>query len=65
MEVKLGLVQMKMVEDRQKNLTTASRMVDAAARGGAQIVCLPELFDVQYHLQYIDDAYRRMGLLAD
>ena len=51
MEVKLGLVQMKMAEDRQKNLTTASRMVDAAAREGAQIVCLPELFDVQYFPQ--------------
>src|SRR5579864_5311649 len=51
MEVKLGLAQMKMVEDRQKNLSNASRMVGVAAREGAQIVCLPELFDVPYFPQ--------------
>ncbi len=51
MLVKLGLAQMKMVEDRQKNLSNASRLVAAAARQGAQIVCLPELFDVPYFPQ--------------
>ncbi len=51
MEVKIGLVQMKMAEDRQKNLSSAVRMVGAAAREGAQIVCLPELFDVPYFPQ--------------
>ncbi len=51
MEVKLGLVQMGMVEDRQKNLSKATRMVGAAASEGAQIVCLPELFDVPYFPQ--------------
>ncbi len=51
MEVKLGLVQMRMVDDRQKNISKASRMVGEAAKGGAQIVCLPELFDVPYFPQ--------------
>ena len=51
MEVKIGLVQMKMAEDRQKNLSSAVRMVGEAAREGAQIVCLPELFDVPYFPQ--------------
>ncbi len=51
MEVKIGLVQMRMVQDRQKNLRNASRMIGAAAREGAQIVCLPELFDVPYFPQ--------------
>src|ERR1700683_3876971 len=50
-EVKLGLVQMRMVEDRQKNLSNASRLVGKAAREGSQIVCLPELFDVPYFPQ--------------
>ncbi|MDA4135143.1 MAG: carbon-nitrogen hydrolase [Thaumarchaeota archaeon] len=49
--MKLGLVQMGMVEDRQKNLSKATRMVGAAASGGAQVVCLPELFDVPYFPQ--------------
>jgi len=51
MEVRLGLAQMKMVEDHQKNLSKASKMVASAAREGAQIVCLPELFDCQYFPQ--------------
>ncbi|MGA2663802.1 MAG: carbon-nitrogen hydrolase [Nitrososphaerales archaeon] len=51
MEVKLGLVQMRMADDRQKNLSNASRLVGVAARGGAQVVCLPELFDVPYFPQ--------------
>jgi agmatine deiminase len=51
MAVKIGLAQMKMVEDRQQNISKASRMVAAAARKGAQIVCLPELFDVPYFPQ--------------
>ena len=42
---------MKMVGDRQKNLSKACRMVGTAAREGAQIVCLPELFDVPYFPQ--------------
>lgn len=50
-EVKLGLIQMRMAEDRQKNLSNASRLVGEAAREGAQIVCLPELFDVPYFPQ--------------
>ena len=50
-EVKIGLAQMKMVGDRQKNLSKACRMVGTAAREGAQIVCLPELFDVPYFPQ--------------
>lgn len=51
MKVKLGLVQMGMVEDRQRNISKASRMVDEAAGKGAQVVCLPELFDVPYFPQ--------------
>ena len=50
-EVKLGLAQMKMVEDHQKNLSRASRMVGTADTEGAQIVCLPELFNVPYFPQ--------------
>jgi agmatine deiminase len=51
LEVKIGLVQMKMVQDHQKNLRNASRLIGAAAREGAQIVSLPELFDVPYFPQ--------------
>jgi predicted amidohydrolase len=49
--VKLGLVQMRMAEQREKNLTKALRMVKTAADRGANVVCLPELFDSLYFPQ--------------
>ena len=46
--VTLGLVQMKMEVDKKKNLAKALRMIEEAAKGGAQIVCLAELFTTPY-----------------
>ena len=58
--VTIGLVQMSMAEDRAANLKKAETMVaDAVApssgSGGAQIVCLPELFLSPYFCQKKDD----------
>lgn len=47
-KVMLGLVQMKMVADATANLEHAETMVREAARGGAQIICLPELYRSPY-----------------
>jgi agmatine deiminase len=49
---------MRMVQDRQKNLRNASRLIGAAARAGAQIVSLPELFDVPYFPQEEESAIK-------
>ena len=48
---KIGLVQMSMSEDQSKNLNKAERMIRQAAKKGAQIVCLPELFNSLYFPQ--------------
>ena len=48
----LGLVQMKMGMDAKANLTHALELIDEAAKSGADIVCLPELFDSPYFAQY-------------
>jgi N-carbamoylputrescine amidase len=50
----VGLVQMSMGPDPEANLATAVRHVREAARLGAQIVCLPELFRAQYFCQRED-----------
>jgi agmatine deiminase len=50
-QVKLGLVQMGMVREQEKNLKRALEMVRTASKKGAQIVCLPELFDSLYFPQ--------------
>lgn len=46
--VKVGLVQMSCVKDVHTNLEKAIREIKAAAKNGAQIVCLQELFTSLY-----------------
>jgi agmatine deiminase len=50
-KVILGLAQMRMETDREKNLQKALGMIGKAASKGAQIVCLPELFTSPYFAQ--------------
>jgi N-carbamoylputrescine amidase len=51
---KVGLVQMSMTSDPDKNLLHAIERAGDAASRGAQIVCLPELFQTQYFCQRED-----------
>jgi predicted amidohydrolase len=50
-EVTLGLVQMAMKDDKEANLSKAVAMVEEAAKKGASIICLPELFTSRYFPQ--------------
>jgi len=49
--VRIALVQMQVSEDPDANLEKAVARVDEAARAGAQVVCLPELFRSRYFCQ--------------
>jgi N-carbamoylputrescine amidase len=51
---KVGLVQMSMGPDPEANLAAAIEHIYEAARRGANIVCLPELFRAQYFCQRED-----------
>src|SRR5580658_6215686 len=51
---RVGLVQMSCSPDPDANLDKAADRVREAARGGANIVCLPELFRAQYFCQRED-----------
>jgi N-carbamoylputrescine amidase len=51
---KVGLVQMSMGPDPDANLTSAVRHIREAAKRGANVVCLPELFRAQYFCQRED-----------
>jgi N-carbamoylputrescine amidase len=55
-EVKIGLVQMNCTDDPENNLQTAIAGVREAAKRGAHIVCLPELFRSLYFCQSEDHA---------
>ena len=48
MKVKIGLVQMSMDNDKEKNVKKAIKMIKKAAKAGAQIIALPELFNTLY-----------------
>ncbi len=50
-EVTVGLVQMAMSEDPRTNTERAAAKVEEAAAGGADIVCLPEMFQNRYFPQ--------------
>jgi len=52
----VGLVQMTPVADQDQNLRRAIRLAEEAAKDGARVVCLPELFRSQYFCQGEDAA---------
>jgi len=52
----VGLVQMRMSPDPARNLRTAIEHAEEAARRGANLVCLPELFRSEYFAQREDPA---------
>ena len=51
---KVGLVQMSMVEDLDANLKKAVEFTRHAAKQGAKVICLPEMFRSQYFCQQED-----------
>ncbi|MGZ4815577.1 MAG: carbon-nitrogen hydrolase [Terriglobales bacterium] len=53
---RVGLVQMICTPEPDENLNHAIDMVENAAAKGAQVVCLPELFQTQYFCQREDHA---------
>lgn len=50
-KIKIACVQMKCASDRQKNIQTAVKRVSEAAKNGANVILLPELFERNYFCQ--------------
>ena len=53
---RIALIQMSCAPDTAQNLDHAADLVRQAARAGAQLICLPELFRAQYFCQREDHA---------
>jgi N-carbamoylputrescine amidase len=51
----VGLVQMQMAQEPERNLERAEQLIREASRAGARLVCLPELFRSRYFCQ-VEDA---------
>ncbi len=60
-KVTLGLVQMHCTPDPKANLARAIQKVIEAAKAGAQIICLQELFTSQYFCQIEDHKYFQLA----
>ncbi len=54
---RVGLVQMAMSADPRQNLEKAAQRVTDAAKKGAQVVCLPELYRSRYFCRREDQAF--------
>lgn len=49
--VTVAAIQMRMTDNREENINNAKRLVISAAKQGAQIILLPELFERPYFCQ--------------
>ncbi len=52
--ITIGLIQNKVTSDQKTNLKHAMSLVEKAAKKGAKIICLQELYRTIYFPQYID-----------
>lgn len=55
--IRIGLVQMACSGNSDTNLRTVNRLIGQAAKRGAKIICLPELFRSQYFCQREDASF--------
>lgn len=59
--IKVSAIQMSMSKDRESNINKAKDMVIQAAKDGADVVLLPELFETQYFCQEKNYTYYNLA----
>ena len=60
-KVKIAAIQMCCSKIREENIAKADKLVREAARSGAQIIILPELFETQYFCQERNYDYYKLA----
>jgi N-carbamoylputrescine amidase len=55
--IKVAAIQMQMFEDKKANIQKAETMVREAAKNGANIILIPELFEGYYFCKDMDNHY--------
>lgn len=61
MTTKVAIIQMRCAAQPEKNIAAALRHIATAAKRGAQVVCLPELFRSRYFCQTEDHAFFKLA----
>ena len=64
-EITIAAVQMSCTDNRKENLEKASDMVVSAAKDGARIILLPELFETKYFCQERNYAHYNLASSPD
>src|SRR5262245_38111241 len=59
--VHIGLTQMACSDDPRENLANQSKLIERAARGGAQIICTQEMYRSQYFCQVEDHRFFKVA----
>jgi len=59
--IRIGLIQMSCSSSTEENLKKATSRIEEAAKKGAQIVCLPELFRTRYFCQEENPALKGLA----
>jgi N-carbamoylputrescine amidase len=59
--VHVGLTQMACSDDARENLANQSRLIERAARDGAQIICTQEMYRSQYFCQVEDHRFFKVA----
>jgi N-carbamoylputrescine amidase len=60
-KIRIALIQMAMESDTSKNLEKAKMMVNDAAKDGAKIICLPEMYKSLYFCQKEDHNFFQLA----
>jgi len=60
-KIKVALLQLDVVEDKQNNIENALLEIESAAKNGADIVVLPEMFCCQYSNKYFAEFAEEEG----
>ncbi|MGI6684439.1 MAG: carbon-nitrogen hydrolase family protein [Bacillota bacterium] len=63
-KVKVSLIQMLVIDSKEKNLKKAEEMIKKAAQEGAKLVVLPEMFNCPYDNKYFPLYAEREGDLS-
>ena len=61
MKVKIGLCQMKIVDNKKANIEKAEKMILDTVKKGANFVCLPEIFNCPYGNAYFPKYAEKEG----
>ncbi len=60
-KIKVGVIQLKITKNKEFNLKNSISKIKEAARKGAKIICMPELFLTEYFCKVENHSYFKIA----